>query len=137
VGERKPKRLVLIDYPQHTGVPSMSNTARNAVALLKEQKAPMNEERLYYKKLVTKRDLQSLRKRLSYFGRRTVNNEGVSGPFMKRLRKDVLIYLGGESFKYLESKIDGRNYMWNLSSTYSWEEIERLGMTRGYTRKSK
>jgi hypothetical protein len=121
VGEKEQERVILRDYPTRTGVPHMSK----------------NEESLYYKKLVTKRDLQSLRQKLSYFGRRTADGYGVTGAFVKRLQKDVLVYLGGESFKYLKNKMDARNHVWELSASYSWNEIERLGMTRGYTRKVK
>jgi hypothetical protein len=115
----------------------MSNTARNAIALLKEQRAPRNEKSLYYKKLVTKRDLYTLRQKFYYFESQTARGNGVTGAFIRKLRESVLIYLGGESFKYLEQMIDARDYAWRLSSSFSWEKIERLGMTRGYTRKTK
>lgn len=108
----------------------MSNTARNAVALLKEQS-------LYYKNLIQVNVLASLKRRAAYLVARTESEQGVGAQFIRTYRTDVMTHLGIKSFEYLERCLDAREHTWRVSSTFNWAKLERLGMTRGYTRKSK
>jgi hypothetical protein len=107
----------------------MSNTARNAVALLKEQS-------LYYKNPIQAATLTSLKRRTAYLIKQS-DNAGVSAKFIRTYRIDVVTYLGMASFNYLERCLDARDFTWRVSSDFNWEKLERLGMTRGYTRKAK
>ena len=62
-------------------------------------------------------------KRVQYLCRRSVNEQGVTGTFITRLRTDVQARLGTAGFRFLENHLDAKDGRWYASSNFSWPRL--------------
>jgi len=62
-------------------------------------------------------------KRVQYLIRRSLNEQGVTGAFIKRLRTDVRACLGMAGFRFLEDHLDAKDGRWYVSIAFSWPRL--------------
>jgi hypothetical protein len=60
---------------------------------------------------------------IQYLCRRSLNGQGVTNLFIKRLRINVRGYMGREGFRFLENHLDAKDGRWYASLDFSWPRL--------------